>query len=211
MINQDFEALIFHIRNQSEDTSNADEVTLSQNEIIKTTIIDALRFSIVLKSCSFIDEWDGFLGVRNENELKSRIELIKRTVTKARREINNWKDLRAFRNEIIAHNFRGKNNIVTIDMMGDYDCPQSIPELYYLVALIERLIRVLTACYSDISNEIVKNFGNIIARQKYPSSDADIKIFESKLQEIDNEISDNVFSIYRHDIDFELAKNIVKE
>lgn len=208
MIDQDFEALIYYIKNQSKHISDKDGNTSSNDETIDSTIIDALRFSIILKSCSFIDEWDRFLGIRNENEVISRVKLIKGVVSKVRRELNHWKDLRNFRNEIIAHNFRDRNNIVTIDMMGDYNCPQTIPELYYLTSLIERMIRVVTANYSDTTNEIIEKFGDTTTKQKRSNFDTNFKEIESKLQKIDKEISNKIFNIYNCDLYSELVKNI---
>lgn len=208
MIAQDFESLIYYIKNESRHISDKEGNILPNDATIDSTIIDALRFSIILKSCSFIDEWDRFLGIKNEDEVISRVKLIKGVVSKVRRELNHWRDLRDFRNEIIVHNFRGKNNMVTIDMMSDYNCPQTIPELYYLASLIERMISVLTANYSDITNEIVEKFGDMTSKQKSSSFDIDFKEMESKLQIIDEEISNNIFNIFKYDLYSELGKSI---
>jgi hypothetical protein len=200
MMNQDFEALIYYLKNISNDVIRNTHNGISKKEdYLDTTVIDALRFSIVLKACSFIDEWDSFLGVRNELEQKNRIELIKKSVSKARRALNQWKDLRSFRNEIIAHNFRNKNNEITIDMMGEYNCPQTISELYFLIAIIERMNSVLSACYKDIVNGIVSDFACILEKRQFYSNHFDFGDIQSKLLEIDEEISENVFTIIRYD------------
>lgn len=208
MIQQEFEALIYYSDNISEDNLNRNVIPLApKNEVLDTTIIDSLRFSIVLKACSFLEEWDQFLGVRNEPEIIERLKLIKRTVTKARRALNYWKDLKSFRNEIIAHNFRGKGNEVKIDMLVEYDCPQTVPELYFLTAFMNRMINVLAGYFKEQAIEIVSDFENIKFKGK-TIEDEEIEKLKNILNEIDESISIEVFSIARYDIIQGIASTI---
>lgn len=192
MVQQEYEALIYYSDNISEDELNRNLIPLAPKDtVLDTTIIDSLRFSIVLKACSFIDEWDKFLGVRNEPEIIERLRIIKRAVVKARRAINYWKDLKGFRNEIVAHNFRGKDNKVRIDTLGEYDCPQTIAELYFLTAFMNRMINVLASCFQEHVIEIVADFRNI--KHSKPIKTDNIKKLERLLKEVDNSISIDVF------------------
>lgn len=195
MIKQDFDALLYYEDNISEDIIDRNVVLIApKDKILDTTIVDSLRFSIVLKACSFLEEWDQFLGVRNEPEIIERLMIVKKTVVKARRAINYWKDLKGFRNEIIAHNFRGKDNEVRIDMLGKYDCPQTITELYFLIAFLNRMINVLAGCFKEIVVEITSDFEKTEFNMG-SMTDKKSEELANKLIDIDESISNEVFNI----------------
>lgn len=210
MIKQDFDALLYYEDNISEDIIDRNVVLIAPKDItLDSTIVDSLRFSIVLKACSFLEEWDDFLGVRNEPNQIDNLRKIKKTVASARRAVNYWKDLKTFRNEIIAHNFRsGKSKEVKIDMLQLYDCPQTIPELYFLMSFLNRMIEVLFIFFKEKVNEIVVEFN----REKIKvNKTLDEKIVELQtvLDEIDDDISKSLSQYSMDNIIEEFLNRII--
>jgi len=199
-LEQNFEALIFYSDNIAEDSIDRNETSIpNKSETIDSTIIDALWFQITIKSCSFLDEWDKFLGVKNEPTLVPKLKLIKSIVKPARKAINTWTELKEFRNEIVAHNFRKKKEqLVMIDQMGDYDCPQTIGEMYFLICFIDRMIRVLTKNFPKEVEVVIEQAR--LATLK-PANDIGDKLKElnEKLISIDEAISKEIFAIHKYD------------
>lgn len=206
MLEQDYEALLYYSDNIEEDSIDRTIVDLpSKHKTIDFAIIESLWFQIIIKSCSFLDEWDRFLGVKNEPEHNHRVKLIKKIVSPARKAINTWKDLKRFRNEVVAHNFRGKDYIVTIEKMGEYNCPRSIPEMYFLISFISRMVRVLASAYQKETNDIVNlSHSNIVSSAN--DNNEQLKFLNDKLIEVDEKISNEIFSIARHDIMMSIVK-----
>ncbi|BFP43236.1 hypothetical protein FGF1_40810 [Flavobacteriaceae bacterium GF1] len=218
MVNQDYEALEYYSDNLHESILDRSKVSIAdKDEIIDSTIIDSLWFQIILKSCSFLDEWDKFLGVKNEPEYKERLLLIKKIVAPAKKAVNIWSDMRRFRNQIIAHNFRDKNFSVTLDNMGDYDCPNTRGEIYFLISFLNRMINVLQANFSSEIPDIVNDSYSNVMRQKENSENHQLektkrlKILEQKLQEVDNSIANNIWAIPRNDIRQSVYKALNKK
>lgn len=200
MLEQDYKALVYYSDNVEEDSPNRLKTNLPEKEnIIDFAITEALWFQIIIKSCSFLDEWDKFLGVKNEQEHINRLILIKRTVAPARKAINSWKELRKFRNEITAHNFRGKDHRVTIDEISQYKCPQSIDEIYFLICFIQRMIAVLTHVFPNETQNIV-NVTHANTLNISPISESRLRELRQYLLDIDEKLSESVFDIFRHDL-----------
>lgn len=201
MIEQDFESLEYYLLNIEKKSINEVKATSKEEKfVIDTTIIDALRFQIILRSCSFLDEWDRFLGNKNEKEYKDRLRLIKKTVKPARSAIKKWwKDLKKVRNEFIAHNFRDRAHNVTIDRLASYDFPDTPEELYFLICYISRMIEVLNKAF-PINPDIFKDINN--TKKEFSKRNHQNKYNElnETLIEVDSEISKRVIDIYRYDL-----------
>ncbi|MEN6453393.1 MAG: hypothetical protein ABFD10_03975, partial [Prolixibacteraceae bacterium] len=116
--------------------------------------------------------------------------------------INKWSDLKNFRNEIIAHNFRNSKGEFKLFSIGDYNCPQTHEELSYLVAFLNRMVRVLSSNFPMETQNIINSVGANLKRKANQSGTGDSKFEELKrtLQNIDEYISEEIFSIVRYDI-----------
>lgn len=196
MIDQDYQALIYYSENLEEDSLDRNNNTIPlKDDIIDSTINDSLWFQIIIKSCSFIDEWDRFLGVKNESEYIEKLKLIKSVASPARRAINFWKDLKKFRNEITAHNFRDNKGVVKIDNIGDYNCPQNLRELSFLICFIERMIKILCANFPEEIPEIINSFSEVIksstniSQENILASDNKFVNLKNLLNNVDEKIS----------------------
>jgi len=207
MLDQDYQALVYYSENLEEDSLDRNKVSIPNKDyIIDSTITDSLWFQIIIKSCSFIDEWDRILGVRNEPENIEKLILIKKVAAPARKAINFWKELKKFRNEITAHNFRNKKYIVTIDKMDEYDSPQNLVELSFLVCFINRMINVLCSNFSeDIPEIITQSYSNTLKASKNKiekelKEKNDFEELKKSLQRVDDEISKNIWSVPGYDM-----------
>jgi hypothetical protein len=130
-----------------------------ENEIDLETIYEALVYQILLKSCSFIEEWDKIFGVTTEKEYEKDVRKIKSIAKPARKFIDSWKGLREFRNQAIAHNHRDNkgNNIYFIKKT--FHMPNGLGELALLIYCIEKMSKVAGAVlYDEWKRSITKPF-----------------------------------------------------
>ena len=73
-----------------------------------SVIYSIITSQIIITSCSYLDEWEE-LGKLTKVENEPKIITLRKTVKPAIDRINQWSDMRQFRNNIIAHNHRIKN------------------------------------------------------------------------------------------------------
>lgn len=167
-----------------------DRVLPKREPEFDSAIIDSLWYQIIIDACAFLDEWNTILGVKTEKEYKEKVLSVKKTAASATRAISRWKDLKKFRNEVIAHNFRNKAGSFTIPNMADYNCPQTYIELKYLVSYYSRIINVLTENFPEFTQEILEEFPEKISSSKNLSgpTELDIKELEATLNEIDQNL-----------------------
>jgi hypothetical protein len=92
---------------------------------------------IIIHTISFLDEYNKFLVGGNEEE-KQIIADIKKTVRPAIKRINKWKELRLFRNNVLAHNLRDTKKMSSVFERGleNYDIPQGGADLHVLFSCI---------------------------------------------------------------------------
>lgn len=184
------------------------ELPSKEDLFIDEAIIESLWFQIIIKVCSFLDEYDKFLGVKTEPDYTVEIKAIKKVLAPVRREFNNWKDLKKFRNEFVAHNFRNRDNHITIDNLLNYDCPNSQHELYFIYELLQRMTKIISfnfpgeAEYSFKLSELQIEESKLIKEK-----DLDEKFYSDKLLEMDKHIRDNVWDIPRSEIVDEMIKS----
>ncbi|NGP89190.1 hypothetical protein [Fodinibius halophilus] len=161
----------------------------SREPHMDSAVLDSLWFQIILDSCSFLDEWDSILGVKTEKKFRNRILKVKKTAAVASRAVRSWKDLRDFRNEVIAHNFRDKTYNFTFDRMAHYDCPQSHDELWYLVNFIDRMANVLANEFPKKSADILKEFPRTMGSEEHRANRKSLQELNELLKKVDKEIS----------------------
>lgn len=200
MLEQDFDALVYYQDHIEEASLDRSKINLPEkHETIDYAIIESLWFQIIIKSCSFLDEWDKFLGVQNEPDHIPRLRLIKKVVSPARKAIGSWKDLKKFRNEITAHNFRDKEHTVTIENISEYDCPQTTADMFYLIGFLARMVSVLTHCFPEYLTKVkaLAHAGHFGSGHQI---DHKLEFLKDKLKDVDELISENTFEIARFDI-----------
>ncbi|WP_461640003.1 hypothetical protein [Labilibaculum euxinus] len=201
-IKQNFESSLYYdnyLSNDSERFSQFDFPEKSSSEV-DTTIIDALRFQFLLQVCSFLDEWDDFTGVKAKSEFDERIKIIKTVVKPARKAIKRFKDIKKFRNEIIAHNYRDGNMKYSFHNLAFYNIPNSNGEMYLVLYSLGRMLDVLL---TNFPNEY--NIAHKLLLQELKKTPISRELMEENeikkiIEEIENGIDDRIFDIPRFDI-----------
>lgn len=99
---------------------------------ISETYFITFVYSIILDTCSYIDEYDREFGVSTEDSFKARALMVKKITKPFISKIRKWKDLDSFRNNIVAHNLRNKGKFVFWDDISQYNIPRNIYDIYLL-------------------------------------------------------------------------------
>lgn len=207
MIDQNCEALRYYDDYISDDSEKRPiELPDKKENYIDEAIYESLSFQIIIKTCSFFEEWDKILGVLTEKSLETKVEIIKKIVKPAKKAVGNWKDFKKFRNEIIAHNFRDKNRNLKLDYFESYDIPQTIDDLSYINELLRRMINILTINLPIETESVMNSMGKLLLKKQNNRNDKNIDYITS-LNEIDRYISDNTWAIPRYDIINECVKS----
>jgi hypothetical protein len=117
------------------------------------TLLNSLFYMTVIDSVSFLDEYQQVYGVKTEKKYKDRIIITKAINKPLISKICEWKDLRDFRNNLLAHNLRkGKNGdyVFSIENL-DYNAPRNLNDLFLLTNLIQFSTDTI---YSEFEDEI---------------------------------------------------------
>ncbi len=207
-IKQNYDALGFYESYLSEEVLNHPQVPSRKEYNVDEAIIESLWFQIILKSCSFLEEWDSFLAVKTNKVDQQRVLLIKKVVAPARKEIGKWKDLKKFRNEVIAHNLRNSNKSFSLDDMHTYNCPNTTEELYYLVSYLERMITVLTTNFGSKTVEVTALAFQALSKERKYLHARTSKELKKGLSQVDELISKNIWSVPMHTMITDLSDQI---
>src|SRR5581483_11058633 len=93
-------------------------------------------------------------GVKTEIEDEKKILQIKRIAKPAYKCISEWKDLRIFRNEAIAHNHRKKDGRNIYLNYQPYNSPRTSAEVYLLCFCIKKMMDVVYFFFGDAIEKI---------------------------------------------------------
>lgn len=188
LINQAFESL-FGV----EDILNSDFDHQNNNfqDLVNDTIHEALVYQILLKTSSFIDEWNKVFGVSTEVKDRSIIIQIKKVAKPALNYINSWTGLREYRNQFIAHNFRNNDGENVFLNKVQYYVPNTNAEIYLLVLALEKAINTITTFFPEVMVRIVSLIPEKFVNElKYePLSKEEILDTQLKLEAVDDELA----------------------
>jgi len=145
---------------------------------------------ILILAKSFLDEYNGFVK-SDDPELMATITNIKTTVKPAIRVISQWKDRGDFRNQVLAHNLRGKENESVFERgLTSYDIPQQGADLHVFVSCIGMVKEVFesafTAKLAGVQAVLDKQVDPKAARRY------DAGTFEAAIEEVRVEINENI-------------------
>lgn len=191
LIKQAFESLS---NNEDILLSDFDKANSTFKDLVNDTIHEALVYQILLKSCAFIEEWNKIFGVHTEPQDKNKILSVKQVAKPAYKCVSEWKNLRDFRNEAIAHNHRNKEGKNIYLNYSPYHTPQSNAEIYLLVFCIKKMIDVVDFFFKETVYDIVVNKlkVNKVKGEKNMSAE-EIKL---KMKKLDEEISNSLMRIH---------------
>jgi hypothetical protein len=109
--------------------------------------------TILMNVCSYLDEYNKNFSTECEPEYKSRILEAKKIAKPAYKEISKWKDLKDYRNNMIAHNFRIDGKDFSFNMLGQYNAPRTYRDI---VLLRKHLIMINSIIQAEFEFEMTK-------------------------------------------------------
>ena len=137
-------------------------------EISSHSIIS--NYSIIL-FCSFMDEYDFFFNQNHlSSEFQNRINIVKQKNKPGIKRIKEWKDLKKFRNQIAAHNFRIKKKSFFSDEFEQFTfkIPNKISEKNLFSGIIYLLCLNIRNAFPEIkinSSEVMLDKMKLIGEE----------------------------------------------
>jgi hypothetical protein len=128
-----------------------------------SVIYSIITSQIIITSCSYLDEWEE-LGKLTKVENEPKIITLRKTVKPAIDRINQWSDMRQFRNNIIAHNHRIKNENNSLSILylsRNLNCPATYFDYKLLLGCIYITKNVLLRFFKDEYNLLIPNIKDI--------------------------------------------------
>jgi hypothetical protein len=115
-----------------------------------------IRNQILLIACSALDEFNKCFTAQACPEFADRINQLRRQIRPVTRRIDQWKDLRKYRNQMIAHNLRIEGHAI-IDREGNslsYSIPYLHGEYVLLVNLLALLINQIAKAFPELAEQM---------------------------------------------------------
>lgn len=161
----------------------------------------ALYNTILMNTCSYLDEYNKNFLAKAEPEFRERIIQIKQIAKPAFKKLNEWKDLKEYRNQMIAHNFRVDSDKFSFYMLGQYSAPRTYRDLALLrkhLAMINAIVQAEFESYMPHINTFIKSF-------KVKEQEIDYQNIETDLTMIIDEINQlcaNNGKVYRLGLEY---------
>lgn len=130
-----------------------------------SVLFSIISSQIIITSCSYLDEWE-FLGKLIKVEKETRIITLRKITKPVINRINQWKDMRQFRNNMIAHNHRIKkeeNSLAIFSMSRNLNCPNSFYDYKLLIGCIFISKNILLRIFQNEYNKSIPRIKNIEA------------------------------------------------
>ena len=153
----------FHIALQEQKTQ-LQLVVESKNKFARNHIL--MTNYIVMESVSFLDEFDQNFYHRCEEEYKSKVLLIRKTTAPIFKRIKQWKDLKDFRNNIIAHPWRDKNKRFVVPDINKYKVPRNWFQHIVLVNLIGYIYNIIREVFKKEFPLMFKYMESLVPKEK---------------------------------------------
>lgn len=118
------------------------------------------NYTIILY-CNFLEEYNKFFTVdKIDKKYTDRILNIKKKNKPALKRINKWKDLFDFRNQMVAHNFRIKNQSFFSDDFTkvEYEIPNTNSEKNLIDGIIYLICVNIRTVFPDIIETLNSNY-----------------------------------------------------
>jgi hypothetical protein len=118
----------------------------------------ALESEILIKSCSFLDEFATFKGLTKDHEnildFRTRIKPVEK-------QISSWKDLREFRNIVLSHNYSSTSKSKE-NFFGQGERVYNIPSKPASLKLLAGCIYILTLC---VKGSLSEEYNNLLSKR----------------------------------------------
>lgn len=143
----------------------------------ETSHYQTIYNTILMDTCSYVDEYNKNFLNNAEQQFHSRIKTVKRIAKPALKKVNEWKDLRSYRNQMIAHNFRIDGDDFSLKKLGQYIAPRTYLDI---VMLRKHLMMIHGIIMAEFNSELknINPFLNTFPVQKqqidYSNVEADL-------------------------------------
>lgn len=161
--------------------SVADKLNESEKNVIRYSI----QSNVMLDTISLLDEMDKFLFKCDDNidkVLSKKVGSFKHIIEPILQSIGKWKNLRKFRNNVLAHNYRVDSDnfksVLLNNELRNYIIPASTMDLLTLIQYINQMTKIAEELFKDEYEEAL----NIIHGFEKP----DAKVEQSVESETEN-------------------------
>lgn len=117
----------------------------------ETSHYQTMYNTILMDTCSYLDEYNKNFLHNAENEFHDRIKTIKKIARPAFKKLSEWTDLRSYRNQMVAHNFRIDGNDFSFKKLGQYKAPRTYLDI---VMLRKHLMMIHGIISAEFHNEL---------------------------------------------------------
>ncbi len=152
----------------------------------------SIQWNILIITQSIIDELNKFLFDYNSDDLdlKNRRNAFKKIIAPAVEEIKKWKDIKEFRNNILAHNgsnYYG-NSVILSSKFNNYCIPRFHSDFLILFKLLQLIIEKAEEIFAEEKEEAEKIMNNLIEQKQASRTQKDD--FSTAVNTINNIISE---------------------
>lgn len=141
--------------------------------------------TILMNTCSYLDEYNKNFLINAEYKFHERIKTLKKIAKPAIKKLNEWKDLRTYRNQIVAHNFRIDGNDFSFKKLEQYKAPRTYLDI---VMLRKHLMMIHGIISAEFENEL-KNVNSILDNFSVQEQQIDYSNVENDLKTLLSEIN----------------------
>ncbi|MBI3717425.1 MAG: hypothetical protein HY252_02380 [Sphingobacteriales bacterium] len=138
-------------------SSAGDRVGEDETMILRYSI----QSNVMLMFVSFMDELNKYLFEYNAEDIetKARVDAFKKIIDPILSKTNNWTDLRKFRNNVLAHNFRidsdGYKSVHLTGKLSEYNIPESTIDLATLLKYIDSISKITEQIFQNEYSEAI--------------------------------------------------------
>jgi len=152
----------------------------------ETSHYQTLYNTILMNACSYLDEYNKNLLHNAEPQFHERIKSLKKIAKPALKKLNEWTDLRSYRNQMVAHNFRIDGNDFSFIKLGQYKAPRTYLDL---VMLRKHLMMIHGIISAEFSKEL-QSINQFLNSFPVKEQQIDYSNVENDLRSVLNEIND---------------------
>lgn len=143
---------------------------------------------VLIQSCGWIEEYDKGFVPHKFPEYSDRIIQVKKILKPAKKRISDWKDLQAFRNQILAHSFKKNDSyILSEGNLTSYRIPRTNTEIFLLSNIIFFMMTTISKHFPEIIEEL--NISKSI--NDYLDIELNEVDVERELEDIKNKVKPN--------------------
>jgi len=152
----------------------------------ETSHYQTLYNTILMNTCSYLDEYNKNFLHNAELQFHERIKTLKKIAKPAVKKLNEWTDLRSYRNQMVAHNFRIDRNDFSFIKLGQYKAPRTYLDL---VMLRKHLMMIHGIISAEFSKEL-QSINQFLNSFPVKEQQIDYSNVENDLRSVLNEIND---------------------